>query len=73
MNIETKRNFKPPKPQANRVSDLLRKLMPGAVLRINTAAEMRNSMGAIQAVQKSRGIKFGTVVEGDDVLVFVKS
>ena len=73
MNLETKRNFRPPKAQANRVSDLLRKLMPGNVLRISTAAEMRNSMGAIQAVQKSRGIKFGTVAEGDDVLVFVKS
>ena len=72
MKLETRTSFKPPKPLPNRISDLLRKLEAGQVIRIKTAAEMRNSMGAIQSVSKSRGVKFGTVEEGDDVLVFIK-
>lgn len=70
MKIET---FKPPKNnKADTISALLRNLEPGQAVRLKTASEFRNSLGAISFIAKERKLKFGTTNDGDDVLLFIK-
>lgn len=54
-------------------SDTLRALKPGEAIRLKTAGEFSRAQGSITHVGNRIGVKFGTIIDGDDVLIFIKA
>lgn len=61
-----------PKSPRTEISDKLRSLQVDEALRIKTAGEFSSTVGRLMAIGKSRGVKFSTMKDGDDVLIFIK-
>lgn len=71
MNIETR---KAPILVRDSYTEMIMALKPGQVLRLHTAQEWRGIGGVLARIGKERGVKFGTMNEGDsDVLVYIKA